>query len=116
LPPGCKPETLPPFSLSTQSLPELANRAGLPQIKQAAFSTPSGRASGFEETDDGGFVMFVQSRLPVDQTDMSANLPQFTAELRRARESEAFNQWIQTEANRELRTTPAFNQPAAGAN
>jgi hypothetical protein len=47
---------------------------------------------------------------------MSADLPQFTARLRRARESEAFNQWVQSEANRQLRTTPAFTQQATGAN
>ena len=114
---GLQPETLPPFSLSTQTLPELGNRAGLPQIKQAVFSTPSGHASGFDATEDGGFIVYVQSRLPVDQTAMSADLPQFTAGLRRARESEVFNQWVQAEANRQLRTTPVFNQQAAtGAN
>ena len=30
-----------------------------------------------------------------------------------ARETEAFNQWIQTEASRQLRNTPAFRQQAA---
>ena len=110
---GLQPETLPPFSLSTQELPELGSRAGLPQVKQAAFSTPAGHASGFEETEDGGFIAYVQSRLPVDSTTMSADLPRFTAGLRRARESEAFNQWVQAEANRQLRTTRVFTQQAA---
>ena len=107
-----QPETLPPFSLSTQDLPELANRAGLPQIKQAMFSTPSGHASGFEETGDGGFIVYVQSRLPVDLSAMNAELPQFTAGLRHQRESEAFSQWYQTEANRQFRDIPAFQKPA----
>jgi hypothetical protein len=110
---GVQPETLPPFSLSTQSLPELGNRAGLPQVQQATFATPAGRASGFEETETGGFIVYVQSRLPVDLTAMSADLPQFTAALRRGRESEVFNQWVQTEANRQLRTTPVYQQQAA---
>ncbi len=110
------PESLPPFSLSTQELPELAGRASLAQIQNAAFGTPVGHASGFEETEDGGFIVFVQSRLPVDQAAMNANLPQFTAGLRRERESEAFNQWLQAEANRQLRNTPVFSQQAvAGA-
>jgi SurA N-terminal domain len=113
---GLQPETLPPFSLSTQSLPELGSRAGLPQVQQATFATPAGRASGFEETETGGFIVYVQSRLPVDLTTMSADLPQFTAALRRGRESEVFNQWVQTEANRQLRTTPVYQQQAtAGA-
>jgi hypothetical protein len=47
---------------------------------------------------------------------MAADLPQYTAGLRRARESEAFNLWIQAEANRQLRNTPVFRQPGiAGA-
>jgi hypothetical protein len=111
---GLQPETLPPFSLSTQDLPELNNRAGLPQIKQATFSTPAGQASGFEETENGGFIAYVQSRSPVDSMTLSADLPQFTASLRRARESEAFNQWIQAEANSQMRTTPVFSLQATG--
>jgi hypothetical protein len=108
-----RPETLPPFSPSTQELPELANRAGLPQVQQATFSTQPGHASGFEETEDGGFIVYVQSRQPVDMSAMNAELPQFTAKLRRARESEAFNQWIQTEANRQFKNIPAFQKLAA---
>jgi SurA-like N-terminal domain/PPIC-type PPIASE domain len=111
---GLQPRTLPPFSLSTQELPELGDRADLSQVKQAVFSTPSGHATGFEETANGGFIVFVQSRLPVDQATMKADLPQFTAQLRDQRETEVFNEWIQTEANQQLRTTPVFNQQTAG--
>jgi hypothetical protein len=109
---GLHPEVLPQFSLSTQELPELGNRASITQLKQATFATPTGHAGGFEETEDGGFIVYVQSRLPVDQTAMSADLPQFTAGLRRARGNEAFNQWIQTEANRQFRDIPAFQKQA----
>ena len=113
---GLHPESLPPFSLSTQELPELAGRVSLAQFQNAAFGTPVGRASGFEETQDGGFIVFVQSRLPMDQTAMNTDLPQFTAALRRERGNEAFNEWIQTEANRQLRNTPVFSeQDVAGA-
>ena len=103
---GLHPEPLPPFSLSTQELPELADRASLAQIQNTVFGTPAGHASGFVGTEGGGFIVYVQSRLPVDQAAMNADLPQFTASLRRQRESEAFNQWLQAEANRQLRTTP----------
>ena len=80
--------------------------ATLTQLKQAAFATPAGHAGNFEETEDGGFVVFVQSRKPVDLSKMNAELPQFTATLRRQRQNEAFNQWLSIEANRELRDTP----------
>jgi hypothetical protein len=78
----------------------------LNQLKQIAFTTQAGHASNFEETGDGGFVLFVQSQLPVDPTAMRADLPQFTAQLRRSRENEAFQEWLNAEANRELRDTP----------
>ena len=44
---GLQPEVLPPFSLSTQELPELGDRADLNQLKQAAFTTPAGHAERF---------------------------------------------------------------------
>jgi hypothetical protein len=113
---GVQPEALPPFSLSTQDLPELTGRASITQLKQATFATPTGHAGGFEETEDGGFIVYVQSRLPVDSAAMSSDLPQFTTGLRRARESEAFNQWVQTEANHQFRDIPALQKQAtAGA-
>ena len=54
---GFPPQILPPFSLSTRELPELGNQAELNQLKQAAFSTPPGKASGFVDTADGGFIL-----------------------------------------------------------
>ena len=107
---GLQPETLPPFSLSTRELPELGDRAELNQLKQAAFTTPVGQASDFEATEDGGFIVYVQSQLPIDQAAMNADLPQFTAALRRSARTKRFNQWVNIEANRQLRNTPVFRQ------
>ena len=110
---GLQPQALPPFSLSTRELPDLGERADLNLLKQAAFSTPVGHTSGFVETGEGGFVLYVQSQLPVDQAAMNTQMPQFIAQLRRARQNEAFNEWLQLEANRQLRYTPVFNQQTA---
>jgi hypothetical protein len=110
---GLQPQTLPPFSLGTQKLPELGEHADiLTQLKQAAFPTPNGRTSQFEQTEDGGFIVYVQSRLPVDQQTMKTELPQFTASLQRERQNEAFNAWLGAEANRELKDTPLARQAA----
>jgi hypothetical protein len=111
---GLQPQMLPPFSLGTQKLPELGGHGDiLTQLKQASFSTPTGHASLFEETDDGGFIVFVKSRLSVDQSAMNSELPKFTADLRRERESDAFNGWLQIEASRELKNTPVFREQSA---
>lgn len=101
-----RPVVLPPFSLSTRELPEVENHISLTQFKQIAYPTPSGNASPFVPTRDGGFVVFVQTRLPMDETKMKADMPAFLNVLRQRRESESFNQWFREEANRGLRDTP----------
>ena len=110
---GLHPKLLPPFSLSTRELPELGNAADLNQVKQVAFTTSVGQASGFEPDNVGGFVLFVQSQLPIDQAVMNAEMPQFIGALRRSRESAAFNEWLQVEASRSLSDTPVARRAAA---
>jgi hypothetical protein len=112
---GLQPQSLPPFSISTTELPALAGRAELNQVKQAAFTTPVGHISNFTETDEGGFILFVQSQLPVDQSMMNAELPQFVESLRRSRENEAFQIWLNNEANRTLGNMPFARRQAAGS-
>jgi SurA N-terminal domain len=108
-----EPQTLPPFSLSTTELPQLGGQVDLNQFLRFAANIPVGHASSFVDTADGGFILFVASQLPVDPLVMRADLPQFTAQLRRARENEAFQEWLNIEANRELRDMP-FAKRAMG--
>lgn len=110
------PVLLPPFSMSTRTLPQVEQHAVLSQFKQAAFSVTFGKASEFVSTDEGGFIVFVQSKLPIDQVKMQADLPQFINSVRRTRESEAFNNWFRKEAERGLRDTRAFQQQPTAAN
>jgi hypothetical protein len=110
---GLQPVTLPPFSLSTQELPELGERMEPNQFMRIVATIADGQASPFVQTRDGGLIVYVKSRKAADQAAMKADLPQFTAELRRARTSDAFNQWVQTEASAQLRTTPVFAQKTA---
>ena len=112
---GQSPQLLPPFSLSSTELPGFSERASLNQFKQAAFTTAPGHISNFQPTSDGGFILFVQQLLPVDATEKTSALPQFLAQVRRARQTEAFNLWLQAEANRELRNTPFFEKMTANA-
>ena len=112
---GQVPVVLPPFSLSTAALPELGAHASLDQVKQAAFTTTPGHVSGFVPTSDGGFVLFVQQLLPLDEAKKKIELPQFLSQARRSRQNEAFNLWLQGEANHELLDTPYFKKQMAGA-
>ena len=105
---GQTPQVLKPFSLSSQAVPEAEGHAELNQLKNAAFTTKPGHVSQFVATAEGGFVLFVQSMLPVDEAAKNTELPRFLAQQRRSRESEAFSLWLETEANRELKNTPVY--------
>jgi hypothetical protein len=109
------PVTLSPFSPSSSEIPELADQNDLNQVKRAAFTTAPGRVSSFVPTADGGFVLYVQSLLPLDQTKKGTEFPKFLAEVRRSRLNESFNLWINNELNREIRTTPLYQQMQANA-
>jgi peptidyl-prolyl cis-trans isomerase D len=101
-----KPVSLPPFSLSTRELPELEDRANLNQLKQIAFSTPPGTVSNFQPAEDGGLILYVKAKLPLDQARLNATLPAFANYVRQSRQSEAFNEWFSKQAATGLRDTP----------
>jgi hypothetical protein len=102
-----KTETLPPFSLSTQSLPgDIENRLDIRALKQAAFSTPVGKVSPFVRTREGGLVLYVQSQIPLDEAQVKKELPAFVTMVRQARQSDAFNQWF----NAQIQQDAGFRQ------
>jgi hypothetical protein len=96
-----KPLLVPPVSISTRDLPEIESYVTLYQFKQIAFSTPVGKASDFSPTRDGGMVVYVQQRLPVDQAKMAADMPEFLKTVHQARRQEAINLWIGREAGKQ---------------
>lgn len=115
-----KPITLPPVSLSTRSVPQIEEHVNLNQYKNAAFTTPVGQASGFVGTSEGGFVVFVREKMPIEMAKLTADMPAFLESVRRMRQNEAYNSWFSREAERGLRDTPIYRpqqQPgqAAGA-
>jgi hypothetical protein len=104
---GLKPVALPPFSLSTRSLPEnIEERISLGQLKQMAFSTPVGKASGFLPTREGGVILAVTGKVPLSDAKMQTDLPAFIRMESQRRQEEAFNMWFRQEAQKGLRDTP----------
>ena len=97
---------LPPFSLSTRALPGVEEHINLNQLKQLAFSTSPGKASPFQGTTEGGVVIYVQSKIPLDTAKMKTELPNFVDNVRQTRQSEAFQEWFRKQAERGLRDTP----------
>lgn len=113
-----KPMELPPFSISTRALPEAEDLVSLTQLKQIAFSTSPGKVSNFQSTPEGGMILYVKSKLPVDQVKAHADMPSFLASLRRSRQQEAFEEWFRQQESIGLRDTPVGqprNAPTMGA-
>jgi hypothetical protein len=102
---------VPAFSLNTETLPKIEDFVDPMTFKQVAFGTPVGNVSGFTPTREGGFVVHVRERLPVDETKMKAQLPEFSKIVRQRREAEAFELWFNREASTALRGLPAFQSP-----
>ena len=101
---------LPPLSISSRDLPGLEDRVNLNQLKQLAFSTAPGKVSAFQPTADGGLILHVKSKLPLDQARMDAAMPAFINYVRQSRQNEAFNEWFSKQASIGLKDTP-LGQP-----
>ena len=89
------PVSLPPFSLSTRTLPELGERVSLDTLQNVAASLSPGQTSSFIATSDGGFVLHLKAKLPVDEARLKTELPEFLARQRDQRMSAAYSEWFQ---------------------
>jgi len=107
---GVKPVEVPPFSLSSQRMPEVEDHADIGTFKEVALGTPAGSVSSFVPTRDGGFVVHVKQRLPIDATKMKAQLPDFSKAVRQRRENEAFDLWFNQEGSKALRDIAVFRR------
>ncbi len=87
---------LPPFSQKTPVLPEA--HGALPSMKAIAFRLSPGEISNYTQTRDGGFVLQLQRIVPADPARIKEELPEFTTELRRRKQVQAFDQWLQKQA------------------
>jgi parvulin-like peptidyl-prolyl isomerase len=103
---------LPPFSISTQTLPQIEGLMPLDQFKQVAFSFAPGKSSGVVPTRQGAMVLYVKSKSPVDEAKMQADMPNFLGFVRRRMQDEAFNTWFNREAEKGLRDTPLARERA----
>ena len=88
----------------------LEDRGGLGRFKELAFSTPPGKVSAVQMTSEGGLVLHVKSKLPLDQAKMNADLPGFVNYERQKRQGAAFDSWFRKEMEKGLRDTP-LGQP-----
>lgn len=108
---------LPPFSLASRSLPGWEGRVDLGVLKNVAATLAPGKTSEFVPTRDGGLVVHVTGRLPVDDAKLKSGLPAFTEQLRDERRRMAFAEWIRKEFElARITGLPQFRRPAAEPN
>jgi hypothetical protein len=106
------PIKLSPFSRSTQSVPELEGRLGLPEVKNAAFTVPPGQNAAFAASREGAFVLHVDGKLPVPETELKHDLPDYLAELRERRRYAAFSDWFRKEMEQARVIPPGGRKPS----
>ena len=97
--------SLPPFALSSRTLPGMDDQFNLGQLQNIAFALPTGKASPFIPTRDGGFILTVEARIPVDDQRIRQELPGFVNTLRQTRQNEAFQEWFRKTATEGLANT-----------
>jgi hypothetical protein len=127
------PVTLPPFSLATaqptnlestvefkaieKNNPSVAHlisgRQEFQQLVENAYTLQTGKASAFIPTREGGYVVYMKSRLQVDQAKMQKDLPDFLARMREQRANAAFGEWFQKQAQ-EMRLSIPQQKPPVG--
>lgn len=101
--------TLPPISRSTETLTNLHPMLNLRQLRSVMFSLEPGKTSSFlPAPPDGGYVVRVNARIPIDEAKLKTELPKFTAELRYYKQNEIFNQWFRRQAEKAQATLPGL--------
>ncbi|MBM3839022.1 MAG: hypothetical protein FJ398_13850 [Verrucomicrobia bacterium] len=108
-----EPIDLPPFSQKTLSLPQIANRADLTSLKTTAFSLHTNQVSSFTYSRDSGFIVYLEAKVPVPDERVKTEVREFTDNLRRTRQYEAFGEWMRKEMDLARITLQGDKQPGA---
>jgi parvulin-like peptidyl-prolyl isomerase len=95
---GLKTETLPPISARTESVTNLEERIDVRRLKATILNLEPGKVSNYQPNPpEGGYIVYVRAKLPVDENKLRAELPKFLSELRYQKQNEIFNQWFRKE-------------------
>jgi len=88
---------LPPFSANTRSLTNLDQRINLRMLQGLTQDLEVGAVSPFmpaQPQSEGGFIIHLKARPPIDETKLKTALPEFVGQMRVYRQNEAFQQWF----------------------
>lgn len=110
---GVSPVLLAPFSRKTTTLPGIPNSSDSSLLVSTAFNVSPGKVSPFIPTRTGGFVIHVRSVLPVADTKLQAELPEFLKSLRQSRQYQAFSDWFRKEMDTARISLPGDKKSAS---
>lgn len=109
---GVKVTEVPPFSDTTQTLTNLDSRINLRVLQNMSRELEVGTATPFLPfSQEGGLVLYLKGRPPLDDAKVKAALPEFMGQLRIYRQNEAFNQWFRKQAEQAKLAPPAREEP-----
>ena len=110
------PIKLSPFSLNTRSVPELGGRVDLSLVRDHALTLSPGQVSDFVPTREGGLVVRLVSRRPMDEARLKTELPAFLARARENHQRQALVEWSRKETEQtRLTGLPSLNKSPKGS-
>ena len=82
---------------------QLEERVDVRRLQSIMFSTEPGKLSPYlPNPPEGGYLVYVRAKLPIDEKKMREDLPKFVAEMRYQKQNEIFNQWFRKQVEKEL--------------
>lgn len=107
--------TLPPVSRANDSLTNLEEVVSPQQLKRFVLSMDPGKVSPFmPNPPEGGLIVYVKQRIPVNESKMKEDMAKYVAEMRYMKQNEAFNNWFRKVLEKNQATLPFLNKPQQG--
>ncbi|HEY0455390.1 MAG TPA: peptidylprolyl isomerase [Verrucomicrobiae bacterium] len=104
---------LPPLAQSTPPFTNLETVVNMQNLKSLVRDVPPGQMSKFDPTPEGGVVLYVDKKLPMDEAKFKKEFPEFLGRLRLERQNEAFNQWFRKQAEQAKLQLPKRDVPSS---
>jgi hypothetical protein len=104
---GAIAESIPPFTLFEALKMDIPDIEG---IAETAVPLGNGQLSDFAETSDGGLIVYLQRREPVDDKNPSVPKEELSSEFTREMQMEAFFEWMRL--RRDAAHVAVFQQAA----
>lgn len=103
-----------PFSPgTTPPLEGLDPTFNLRTLQRTVMEMKAGDISQFLPSRDGGYVLYVAERTPVEPSKVQEELPEFTENLRQYRQNQAFDAWFRKAAEQSALTLPQREEETA---